>query len=528
MSIYQRLGLLFSITLAFACPQQAANYVLPPGGRTVSVKDFGARGDGMTDDTQAIQTAINSLGAGGIVHVPAGTYLLNSYKPSIHPWFFYNILVGSNILIQGDPGAKFLQGPRGRSPMVSGATAVRNSALVFGSPNYATVTFQNTGYNGGFYALQPVVANSPVVTFSKTSQVSRFAPGDYVAIYASTTGDVYPGETSQVLSVNTNTGTLTLTRPLARSAATPVIANVTRLATVNVGVRKLIVQATEPLVGIELFNFTAEDCQFISDTSVTAGNTHGLNMNTMRDFRLSRNRIASVGPTYAGLELPQRNSQDGFIDANTIQASSGGFGEYAAHWTLTGNHISLFPDPNSGAMLAIGGLDVTFSNNDVQGAGTVPLLAEFLGSDDYVAYVGRITISGNSFTCHVDNTVCIALKSPDPVFTDNLLNISGWAVGVIVEGVVRQSATIQRNSLNGAGIVLNTLGVDASVVANNTITGAGGPAGIYIANPAIPQTGGDLITRNIITGFTRTVDFDPAKHPGTIVSDSVAMSCTAR
>jgi hypothetical protein len=394
---------------------------------------------------------------------------------------------------------------------VSGAYAVRNRALVFGSPNYATPTFQNTGYNGGFYSLKPTSVNSTVVTLANTSQASRFAAGDYVVIYASTTGDVYPGETSQVASVNTTAGRLTLTRPLARSAATPVIANVTRLATVNTGVRSLIVQATEPLVGEELFNFTAEDCQFISDTLVTGGNTYGVNLNTMRDFRFSRNLFVSFGPVYANVELPQRNSQDGVIDANTFEARSMGFGEHAAHWILTGNHMSLFPDAQVGAMVAIGGLDVAFANNDVRGTGTVPLLTDYLGLDFYAAYVGRITMSQNSFTCHVDNNTCVTLKSADPVFSDNALNISGWAVGLKVEGPAPQAATIQRNSLNGAGMVLNTPVVDASVIAKNTFTGSGGPSGIYLTNPTTPQTGGDVISGNIITGFTRTVDFCPGE-----------------
>jgi len=42
--------------------------------QTVSVKDFGAVGDGTTDDTAAIQAALNS---GYPVYVPAGTYIIN-------------------------------------------------------------------------------------------------------------------------------------------------------------------------------------------------------------------------------------------------------------------------------------------------------------------------------------------------------------------------------------------------------------------------------------------------------------------
>jgi len=48
----------------------------------VNVKAFGAVGDGVTDDTTAIQAAITALPAtGGILYFPPGTYLVNSGLP---------------------------------------------------------------------------------------------------------------------------------------------------------------------------------------------------------------------------------------------------------------------------------------------------------------------------------------------------------------------------------------------------------------------------------------------------------------
>lgn len=46
----------------------------------ISVKDFGAKGDGVTDDTVAIQNAITSLPqpGGGVIYFPAGAYIISS------------------------------------------------------------------------------------------------------------------------------------------------------------------------------------------------------------------------------------------------------------------------------------------------------------------------------------------------------------------------------------------------------------------------------------------------------------------
>lgn len=48
------------------------------GDLTLNVKDYGAKGDGATDDTAAIQSAITDCGAGQTVFFPVGTYMISS------------------------------------------------------------------------------------------------------------------------------------------------------------------------------------------------------------------------------------------------------------------------------------------------------------------------------------------------------------------------------------------------------------------------------------------------------------------
>lgn len=73
---------------------------IPTASEFVSVKDFGAVGNGVTDDAAAIQSALDALkNSGGIIIFPVGTYLIKSA-----------VLFYSNQTLCFESGAVLLQG----------------------------------------------------------------------------------------------------------------------------------------------------------------------------------------------------------------------------------------------------------------------------------------------------------------------------------------------------------------------------------------------------------------------------------
>lgn len=69
-----RRWLLIGAALALCAAARAAE---PPS--QVSVRDYGARGDGMTDDTAAFAAAMRAVSVGGTVSVPVGNYRIKTH-----------------------------------------------------------------------------------------------------------------------------------------------------------------------------------------------------------------------------------------------------------------------------------------------------------------------------------------------------------------------------------------------------------------------------------------------------------------
>lgn len=120
-----------------------------PGKSMVSVRDYGATGDGMTDDSDAIQAAINDTAPGGSVFVPAGTYIIatSHYDAPRNlgstPCGLPSNAPGKNGLLLNKPGLTFT-GEGRDSVLMLGPNA--GMAIVFvAAPN---VTVQKLVFDG--------------------------------------------------------------------------------------------------------------------------------------------------------------------------------------------------------------------------------------------------------------------------------------------------------------------------------------------------------------------------------------------
>ena len=83
---------------------QDSNYVVGDVSLSYNVKDYGARGDGTTDDTASIQAALDAArtAGGGTVFMPPGTYRLTLASRNIKTGtVFAGLVIGSNTILAG-------------------------------------------------------------------------------------------------------------------------------------------------------------------------------------------------------------------------------------------------------------------------------------------------------------------------------------------------------------------------------------------------------------------------------------------
>jgi hypothetical protein len=520
----------FSIAVAFHGASAFAT-------TTISVASYGAKCDGMTDDTAAIQAALNAAATagGGTVTLPGSTCLLDSFLPSSFGWDFYNIHIPSGVTLRGVANSKLLQGPNGRQLIgnVPGARDIDNCVVAVGN-DFQSVHFSK---NGPFYQLNGITAGNMTVKLTNPSDASNFHALDYVDMFESqnpAAGDVVPAQPVQLTAVNASTGVLTLADPVLRTFTSPTIANVTSLAAHDVTIDTVIVQGADPITVLETFNFNAINTQFLIDTSIGGSNIDLTNFNTLEHFSFINSTIAPVNGPPSTREFTQRNSQNGVISGNTFYGTAFGFGEYAGNLTFTDNHIYVYPDGVHGDEISLGGMNILFSGNDVHtignqtaGSGWGAIVQDMNAPTSYIPYIGNIRILNNTIQCQADGNNCLLLVGLGTMASGNTITATGSATGVYVAG---SSAEVTNNTIqigNGTGILLYTPPFDAATVASNTLFGTG-KFGISVGSGRTAHTGGYKIYNNVITGFATPISVDMSLHRGTILTNNSSRAAAGR
>jgi hypothetical protein len=170
---------------AFASKANNAPFAGVAAGEVNVKRDFGAKGDGVTDDWQAIESAGLFLEArgGGRMYFPAGRYRL--------PTFGKNITVRNYVEYCGDSASSVILG--------SNAAFVSPNGAIFGRNSYGKYTY---------YQAHDISAGAQSITMTTAADADNFKIGDIViarSISATISqGDILPYfvEMNRVASVS--------------------------------------------------------------------------------------------------------------------------------------------------------------------------------------------------------------------------------------------------------------------------------------------------------------------------------------
>ena len=142
---------------------------------SISVKDFGAVGDGVTDDTAAIQAAIDAINAngGGEIYFPSGTYLVDASGAS------QAIDLLSNVTLRG----------AGKNASIIKAAAASN-CMVVSVNNVINVTIRDLTIDGnrvnqtstGFHCIRSAGADNFLIDNITVQESSGYGIGLQVGV----------------------------------------------------------------------------------------------------------------------------------------------------------------------------------------------------------------------------------------------------------------------------------------------------------------------------------------------------------
>ena len=434
----------------------------------VSVKDFGAVGDGVTDDTTAITNAIvaaNNIG-GGVVTFPAGNYICK------------NVPLLSNVTIEA-----------------SGATITKKSDALDTEPIFNA--------NGSVSStVTTLTANALLnATSIAVTSTSGFAAGDLVLVYSNDYAYSTYGRNQEMQKIKSISGnTIYFYGGLIGAYLTSSSASV---AIVN----------------------AIQNCHIDGGTYVIASGTKGGGFQFNYGYGCSIKNVDLSGMDYYGGILLQRSAfveiSDNFIHDGQNSALGGDQGfplycdESTQNVTITGNRFKNYNQIS----LTNGSKFIVFDGNDcsgiwdsginTHGAGVYNVIISnnlFIGSQQYGIAVGfgthnagdrQITISGNTIKfvqyAGISCNAPAGKENQDVNITNNTISYTGLAgVNTTAVGITNTISTNFANNIVeyfdiGTAVSFNTvtIGCIESNIVNNVTNGYG--ISIYNCNNVAVQ-----------------------------------------
>jgi parallel beta-helix repeat protein len=501
--------------------------------RQCNVRFFGAKGDGVTDDTRAIQNAINYLNGlgGGTLVFPTGRYKVTSQITLCS-----NLMIdGCNSTLYADP-ATFLQ---------------RLLYVPDYSPGIAK-TLSNDGTIGSFSV--------------NVGDTNNLTAGDYILLFDNSVGGSHVHELLCIDSLIANS--VTFTTALTYNYTTANGALIKKLSpTTNLEIRDLIIECspssditqigyftnlvnarfdniqvlnlrsiTEHLIQYGFYlqnglNVELKDCYFTNKS----GNGFGMSIHGTSNLLVKDNKI--IGFNFG---IAVSRSEQAVIYGNQVKTTTSlGYGIYThgcLHSTIDGNAVSGGYDTgfrimNSGRC--------TVKNNSVVGAINAISLTNSSVDDAYECchIVEGNIIEKSGYGIYISEGISKAIINGNLLKDINSYAIyinSGCSYTMIIGNMVVDSVNhgifINSNHcIINNNTILNTVSVpiysnvESLIISNNYIKGWGSLGGIrYYPKSSII---GNVLTNNDVNYCSLYCSADPLPNDGTALIGNISPVC---
>lgn len=286
----------------------------------INVRDFGAVGNGVTDDSTAFQNAIDAIASAesGVLMVPPGTFYIGT-----------SLDLASNIQIVGaGKGITTLKGAPRTTP--NGATVSSN---ILTGDSLTNVVLKDMTFDGGIYGPSYTAGNGPplaLVDFESCTNVTvencnllGFIYSDNGSINPATNtyklGALFAFDSSYITIKNVEYVSPTYGNLIMFIECTHVMID---------GAKSIFTNTGTNIINETPLNIWGDDCQYVTIQNCEFANNYGsaINLGGQGSFIIKNNRFYDTAPGGGGIDLTNEtwvsvNPPDMYnviIDGNTF------------------------------------------------------------------------------------------------------------------------------------------------------------------------------------------------------------------